>query len=444
MQIAVGTYVGNGSDNRAITDVGFQPDAVIIKAGGAASGRHPSMRIATMPAGYACGIYYTAWETDRIKSLDASGFTIGTDDSVNSNGVTYHWLALGDNGNSDLKVGLYTGNSTDNRSITGVGFQPDFVIVRKCDGTDSAWWRTSDVAGDKSASFGGSSDASNCVQALEADGFQVGASSTVNQTGVDYAYLAVKKSALTAGGTYTGDGTDDRNITGVGFQPDAVWVKRTVSGGDFVSRPSTESGDLTHFFLAYVAGANRIQSLLADGFQIGSDVDVNASGSTYRWWAWKAGTLGDLEIGVSDSIALTDTIGDREFGAADGLALSEQALAATPKAQDDGIALSELVEIAQGIVSADSIALSELVVLDQGKLNSHLELQASVSPRLNDRLQLVASVFNNRPYDRLELIATVSPKIVERVMLEASVVNQAQKAAGEAVVIAPVVEITFL
>ena len=32
IRVASGTYTGNGTDNRTITGVGFQPDAVIVKA----------------------------------------------------------------------------------------------------------------------------------------------------------------------------------------------------------------------------------------------------------------------------------------------------------------------------------------------------------------------------------------------------------------------------
>ena len=62
-----------------------------------------------------------------------------------------------------------------------------------------------------------------------------------------------------ASGTYTGDGTDDRAITGVGFQPDVVIVKRypNVKGE---LRTSTMVGDASKQMQSTSSlAANRIQ-----------------------------------------------------------------------------------------------------------------------------------------------------------------------------------------
>lgn len=441
MQVAVGTYVGNGSDNHAITDIGFAPVAVFVKSGSTIA--DTVLALSSMPAGQSALLTTSAaLETDCVKSLDAGGFTLGTDFRVNQNGTTYHYLALGDNDNADLHVGSYTGNGVDNTSISGCGFQPDFVLVRSI-GAYGGVWRTGDVAGDVTANFVANSDFSNGIQALEANGFQIGSGAVynTNKSGLDYAYLAVKKGTLTAGGTYTGDGTDDRDISGVGFQPDVVWIKRQGTSAA-VSRPSTESGDNTHYIQATAKAANLIQALAADGFQVGSSAVVNNSGSSYRWWAWKAGIAGNVEVAVSDSIALSDVVGDREFAKADALSLSEQASVAFPKSQDDGITLSESVAVALGFESADGIALSESIVLEQGKLISRLELRATIVNRLRDRLQLVCDIYPDRLRDQLELRCTINPRLRSAVMLQCTIINQAMEAVGD--LIAPTAEVTLL
>jgi hypothetical protein len=443
MQVAVGTYVGNGSDGHAVTGVGFAPVAVFVKSGSTTA--DTVLALSSMPAGQSALVSTSAaLETDCVKSLDAGGFTVGTDTRVNQNGTTYHYLALGDNDNADLHVGSYTGNGIDNTSISGCGFQPDFVLVRSI-GAYGGVWRTSDVAGDLTATFTPNSDFANGIQAMEADGFQIGSGAVynTNKSGLDYAYLAIKKSALTAGGTYTGNGTDDRDITGVGFQPDAVWVKRQGTSAA-VSRPSTESGDNTHYIQATAKAANLIQALATDGFQVGNGAVVNSSGSGYRWWAWKAGIAGNVEVAVSDSIALSDAIGDRQFGAADAVSLAEAASVALSKAQDDGIALSESVGIALGLSVADGIALSESVVIDQGRLISRLELQATITNKLRSRLQMRCEIFRDRLQSRLALQCTISPRVRGRLTLQATVINQALEAAAAADVIAPTAEISFL
>jgi len=96
-QFASGSYTGNGADNRAITGgVGFQPDVVIIKSNTA---QLAVMRTSTMVGDASkelCAA--TAFQTNRIQSLDPGGFTVGTNAQVNSSGVTYYWVAFRDDG----------------------------------------------------------------------------------------------------------------------------------------------------------------------------------------------------------------------------------------------------------------------------------------------------------------------------------------------------------
>jgi len=91
---------------------------------------------------------------------------------------------------------------------------------------------------------------------------------------------------------WTGTGSSHA-ITGVGFQPDWVWIKNRVSGNshhlyDVVrgttkrlasnngNTESTESGGLTAFG--------------SDGFTLGNSGAVNGSSETYVGWNWIAGT----------------------------------------------------------------------------------------------------------------------------------------------------------
>ena len=300
-QVQVGTYTGNGVDGHQITGLGFQPAFLLVKAG---SGTLQAvMAHQDFPAGESRDFNFPAdQETDCIKSLDADGFTVGDDVKVNQDGVTYHWIAFYDDGSDVMRFGTYTGNGVDSRDIDigAPAFQPDFVLVTRFTGTTGGCcFRTSDIAGDKTASSIDNNDYANGIQALKSTGFQVGTGSDVNGNGVEYAYVAAKKSILAAGGTYTGDGSDDRAITGVGLQPDSVWIKGTTNNVFPVNRPSTESGDNTHYFTAGAKAANLIQSLDADGFTIGSSNTVNQTGIVFRWWAWKAGSylsVGDYQV----------------------------------------------------------------------------------------------------------------------------------------------------
>ena len=114
MQFASGSYTGNGVDNRVITPVGFQPDVVIIKGSGA---QLAVMRTATMVGDASKELSAaTALQANRIKSLDAGGFTVGTNAQVNGSGVTYYWVAFRNDGLASISTVLEMTNATVSRA----------------------------------------------------------------------------------------------------------------------------------------------------------------------------------------------------------------------------------------------------------------------------------------------------------------------------------------
>ena len=73
-----------------------------------------------------------------------------------------------------MMVSAYTGDGTDDRSITGVGFKPDYVIVLSgltSPGNSKPVSRTSTMSGEVSYDFNGGGGAAaalqNQIQALE-------------------------------------------------------------------------------------------------------------------------------------------------------------------------------------------------------------------------------------------------------------------------------------
>jgi len=81
----------------------------------------------------------------------------------------------------------YTGNATDNRSITGVGFQPNYVLITPISPAESAVVKMSSMTGDSAKSLSTSSSATtDLIQAFESDGFQIGSSIIVNTNGGTY------------------------------------------------------------------------------------------------------------------------------------------------------------------------------------------------------------------------------------------------------------------
>ncbi len=203
-----------------------------------------------------------------------------------------------------VATGSYAGNNADNRAITGVGFQPDLVIIQSQD-SQHPIVKTSAMAGD--TALGSSTTlTANLIQSLDADGFTVGSDSRVNSGTYSFYWIAMRAAAgEMAVGNYTGDGADNRAITGVGFLPEFVMVL-PATGTDSTSwRTSQHSGDASQYVNSAGAPfANFVQSLDADGFTVGSASPVNKSGGDIHWFAIKSIT------GYSKSGSYTGTGAD--------------------------------------------------------------------------------------------------------------------------------------
>lgn len=290
LQIKVGTYTGNGVDSTNITGVGFRPDLVIVKGGAnIACWRNKHNRgDSTM---YLAG--NTANFADGIQEILSDGFQVGTDAKVNANGTTYYYIAIrGTSGQSHFKTGRYYGNATDARQLTaqGIDFTPDIFFV-KGNRADNPSVKTTESTGDNSWHFSGSIDAANEIQDLIANGVELGTSSRVNgATTEEYFFAALKKlSGAIQSFTYTGNGVDGREITGLGFQPDFVIVKNATATNAACIRTSDFSGDSSASVGASTATTNQIQSFTSDGFTVGTSAPVNTDATVYWGFAFKAG-----------------------------------------------------------------------------------------------------------------------------------------------------------
>jgi hypothetical protein len=285
MKVLSGSYIGDGIDNRAIA-VGFQPDVVFVKRD--ENTRFGVVRTSTMVGDMTKSLDFTGSVVfaGGVKSLDASGFTLGTDPNVNALGAPYYWVAL-DAAPGEMTVGSYTGDDSDNRSIPGVGLQPNYVMVFS-EGGFAPVHRTSTMAGDVSYDFN-TAQLTDRIQALQGDGFQVGTSPEVNKATVKNHYVAWKTApGRMAVGSYTGNGGDSRNLNTPGFMPEWALVKRTDALAPWVQKPASTgvNADYSLFFTNTVGQSNDLQQLRPLGFQVGSGGDVNANTITYYWAAF--------------------------------------------------------------------------------------------------------------------------------------------------------------
>ena len=113
--------------------------------------------------------------------------------------------------NLHMKVNLHSGTGSA-RNITGIGFQPDFTIVKRRDNT-GVWYNTDIVRGAGKQMYlnetggMGSSVSTNEITGFNSDGFNLGTDAGVNASGGTYAsynFLA---------NNTTGSSNTDGNIT---------------------------------------------------------------------------------------------------------------------------------------------------------------------------------------------------------------------------------------
>ncbi|MDO8661655.1 MAG: Ig-like domain-containing protein, partial [Candidatus Omnitrophota bacterium] len=284
--MAKGSYSGNGT-TQSISSLGFRPELVIIKS---ISTDYAVFRSSAM---YGDRSAYLANSSTGdlsggVTSLDSDGFTVGSDSTVNTNGGTYYWEAfdIPSTGAVDFQVGSYLGSSTDNRSITGVGFKPNLVVIKASNGNIGVW-KTSSHSGERCSFFDATSEEAGNIKALETDGFKVGASSYVNSVGVAYWWFAFKAGNNFSVGSYSANNTDNTNITGVGFQPDLVWIK-SKAGNQGVHRSSSFTDTNSQYFSNVANATTNLKNIISDGFTVGNSTAVNNPSSTvYRYAAWR-------------------------------------------------------------------------------------------------------------------------------------------------------------
>ncbi|MGQ0505987.1 MAG: hypothetical protein ACT4TC_11795 [Myxococcaceae bacterium] len=276
--VASGSFTGNNTTGRFIS-VGFQPAFVIVKGNQALGGM---VRSASMLGDLSkCINCAQPLETEGIQSFNSTGFVVGSGDRSNGQSVAFQWVAFRAVA-GEMTTGSYTGNNVDGRSIT-VGFAPDAVFVIP-DAAQTTSFRFSSMAGTTSYTLGTGSGPGR-INAFNATGFVLGTDPAVNAGATTYHWVAFKSGMGRTGvGTYTGNGTDNRVIAGMGFNPNFAMV-RIAANARTVMRTSALGGDSTIPISSETFFANGIQALQSGGFQVGTTTDVNASGSTYYYFA---------------------------------------------------------------------------------------------------------------------------------------------------------------
>lgn len=297
--MCVGTYFGNGSTTQDIV-TGFDPDLVWTKRTTAVLGNYRTSSMADNYAGYfSATLHNTAGIFFR--TLNSNGFTVGA--SNNTAAGLFYYVAFKESPGK-LKVGNFAGNGVDNRNITGVGFEPDFVMVKQ-DSAVSAVFNTTEMYGDYSASTIALASAVNHIQELQSDGFQVGNSTSVNANGITSNYFAFggspdpqpSGSFLMERGSYTGNGTSQTISTS--FAPNLVLIKGNTA--QYAVWGTSLTGDLTEYLSAPSNSfAGGITSMSESSFSVGPHATVNTQDIKYEYTVFGNATTPQNKAGASD------------------------------------------------------------------------------------------------------------------------------------------------
>ena len=104
---------------------------------------------------------------------------------------------------------------------------------------------------------------------------------------------------------WTGNSTTDRAMTGVGFQPDLLWVKGLNEGTDQELNDSVRgSTKYIRSNLANVEGTETesVKSFDTDGYTLGDANYWNWTAKTFVGWSWKGGTTSGITTNGSTTI----------------------------------------------------------------------------------------------------------------------------------------------
>ena len=114
---------------------------------------------------------------------------------------------------------------------------------------------------------------------------------------------------------YTGNGTTGRAVTGVGFQPDWLWIKTRDSGTDnhnlFDAVRGASIGVQSNSTNAEYTAFSVHESFDTDGFTLGDNGQVNGNGESLVAWNWLASnsTASNTDGSITSTVSANTTSG---------------------------------------------------------------------------------------------------------------------------------------
>ena len=179
--LEVGSYTGNGVDNRNITITLTSPDFVWVRA--IKNNYEDVWRFSGSPGGDNSALRPSNNfnNADGIQAIGTNTFQVGTHGYVNEDTTAYTYVAMKAKTGS-LAYGTYDGNGVDNRDIVmSDAFRPQAVLVKGGVDPGDPVLKTTSITGDAAKPFDDFGDAvpdssiqADMIQAINSNGFQVG------------------------------------------------------------------------------------------------------------------------------------------------------------------------------------------------------------------------------------------------------------------------------
>ncbi len=291
---AATSYTGNGGTQDIITGQNLVAGGLVWGKETGATGNH---EVADTARGANLNLYpnLTLAEQTRnsITAFNANGFSVGTGDGLNGNGdsiVAFTWLKQA----GYMDEVLYTGNTTNRTINYDLGVAYKLGIFKQRSGSGKWIVYHESLGATKFLTLNETTAAVTDPQqfnntAPTSSVFSLGTSGDVNVSGGTYvAYLFAEKAGKSKFGSYTGTGASNA-ITGTGFTPKLVMIKRTDSTGDWMIAYNNGTAIVMLKANTSDAAFNKsgyIDTFDANGFTVLTNTAVNASGGTYIYAAW--------------------------------------------------------------------------------------------------------------------------------------------------------------
>jgi hypothetical protein len=314
-------WTGNGSSPRSFSGLSFSPDLAWMKQR-SSTADHALIDTVRGPAGNSVSSNTTDAESNiglTVNSFDSGGFTLATGSFnfsyANTNGQTYAawcWDAgtttttntqgsissqVRANASAGFSIVTWTGSGAVGTIGHGLNVKPGFIVVKSRTNTEIWYCYHSALGAGQRIQLNETSAAVSSVvwNSTEPTSsvFSI-TSSQPNTSGQNYvAYCWAPLTGYSSFGSYVGNGSSDGVFVYTGFRPKWILFKRTNSTGVWGVWDTARN--------TYNAATSRLQAesssaelnqaattidILSNGFKPRTgDSDINASGSTYIYFA---------------------------------------------------------------------------------------------------------------------------------------------------------------